>query len=208
MSIQVLYTKDQIANRVKEIADVISEKYSGEKLTLVGVLNGGMPFLTDLMRAVDPKLDIEIDTIDVSSYHGGLKTSGVVAFHKGLTNPERIKDRYIILVDDAVFSGHTLAKIREVFQGESLGCECACVVSDSSNRQVDIPRPEYVGFESPPGKHLVGYGMDAGYRYRTLPDICIYTPPMKERVGELKTAQQAERAPASPAKSAEILRSK
>jgi len=166
---KVLFTKEQIETRVAEIAKEISDKYRDKKLTLVGVLRGGAPFLVDLMREIDTKIDLEIDFISVGSYGSGKESSGVVTLHKDTTSD--ISGRHVIIVDDICDSGRTTESLKRMFGTRGEGCEVACMLSKPSRRKVDI-NPDYIGFEVP-DVFVIGYGMDADNKYRNLKDICV-----------------------------------
>ncbi|MCL2739769.1 MAG: hypothetical protein FWE47_01040, partial [Oscillospiraceae bacterium] len=150
---QVLFTKEQIAKRVREIAGEISRKYAGRPLTLVGVLRGGAPFLVDLMRELKcgppgtaaPTIDVEIDFISVGSYGAAQESSGVVTIHKDLTGD--ISGRNVIIVDDICDSGRPIAKLKKMFERMAASgapeaapptCEVAVVLSKPSRRVVDV----------------------------------------------------------------------
>jgi len=169
MIMRILFTKEQIAKRIKEIAEKISEKYKDKKLTLVGVLRGGAPFLVDLMREINPKIDLEIDFISVGSYGSEKTSSGVVTLYKDLTSD--ISGRYVIIVDDICDSGRTIEALKKMFDSRGVCCEVACMLDKPSGRVVDIS-PDYSGFEAP-NVFVVGYGMDDNEKYRNLKDICV-----------------------------------
>ena len=166
---EVLFTKEQIAKRIKDMAGEISEKYKNKKLTLVGVLRGCAPFLVDLMRELDPSLDIEIDFISVGSYGKAHESSGVVKIHKGLTGV--IAERNVIIIDDVCDSGRTIQKLKKMFETECETCEVAVLLSKPSRRVVNVEL-EYVGFVIP-DKFVVGYGMDDGEKLRNLSEIYV-----------------------------------
>ena len=166
---EIVFTKEQIAKRVRELAEQISRDYKGKALTLVGVLRGGAPFLVDLMRELDTALDIEIDFISVGSYGSGRESSGVVTLHKDTTCD--CSGRNVILVDDICDSGRTISHLKQLFSERALSCSIAVMLSKPSRRVVDIAL-EYVGFIIP-DKFFIGYGMDDDNKYRNLADICV-----------------------------------
>ena len=166
---ETLFTKEQIAKRIKEIAKEISEKYKDKKLTLVGVLRGGAPFLVDLMREIDPSIDIEIDFISVGSYGKAHESSGVVTIHKDLTG--EIAERNVIIIDDICDSGRTIIKLKKMLEPKCETCEVAVLLSKPSRRVVDVEL-EYVGFVIP-DRFVIGYGMDDGEKFRNLDSIYI-----------------------------------
>lgn len=163
-----IITKEQIAQRIKQIAQEIGAKYIKKPLTLIGVLHSGVPFLVDLMRELSPTLDVQIDYISVDSYGNLPKSSGVVTLSKNVTSD--ISKRYVILIDGIADAGHTLKILRTMFEQRALGCECACMLSQPSKREADVP-VEYIGFKIS-DQYVIGYGMDAEQKYCNLPDIC------------------------------------
>jgi len=164
---EVSFTKEQIAKRIKEMAEEISEAYKDKKLTLVGVLRGGAPFLVDLMRELDPSLDVEIDFISVGSYGKAHESSGIVTVHKDLTGD--VSERHVLIVDDVCDSGRTLAQLMKMFESKCESCEIAVLLSKPSRRVINVDL-SYVGFIIP-DKFFVGYGMDDAEKFRNLAEI-------------------------------------
>lgn len=168
-NLEVLFTKEQIANRIRELGAEITRDYAEKDLILVGVLKGSCVFLADLMRAIN--LPLAIDFMAVSSYKDGLQSTGDVEILKDLSNPIRGKD--VIVVEDIVDTGLTLSRLLEIL--ESRGARSIRLASF-----LDKPEPriktqlkiDYTGFEVP-NYFVVGYGLDAGGRYRNLPYIAI-----------------------------------
>lgn len=172
-NLEILYTEDQIQERIREIGKEITNEYRGRELVLVGVLKGSCVFLADLMRAID--LDLTIDFMAVSSYKDGTVSTGDVEILKDLSNP--IRDKYVIVVEDIVDTGLTLSRLLEI-----LGSRGAHSIKLASF--LDKPEPrvktdlkiDYTGFVVP-NKFLVGYGLDAAGRYRNLPFIAAVRDP-------------------------------
>ncbi|MGQ0540989.1 MAG: hypoxanthine phosphoribosyltransferase [Blastocatellia bacterium] len=174
-NLEVLYTADQIAERIGQIGKQIASDHAGTDLVLVSVLKGSCVFLADLMRAID--LPLTIDFMSVSSYKDGMQTSGDVEILKDLSNP--IRDKHVIVVEDIVDTGLTLSRLLEILQ--SRGAKSIRLASF-----LDKPEPriktelkiDYTGFVVP-NKFVVGYGLDAAGRYRNLPFIAVVTDPKK-----------------------------
>ena len=174
-NLEVLFTAEQIAARVGELGNEISEHYYGKDLVLVGVLKGSSVFHADLMRVID--LPITIDFMAVSSYKDGLKSTGDVEILKDLSNP--IRDKHVIVVEDIVDTGLTLTRLLEI-----LGSRGAQTIKLAS--LLDKPEPrikkelkiDYTGFVIP-NKFVVGYGLDAAGRYRNLPFIGVVKDPSR-----------------------------
>ena len=172
-NLEVLYTEDQIQERIAEIGRQITNDYRGSELVLVGVLKGSCVFLADLMRYID--LRMTIDFMAVSSYKDGTVSTGDVEILKDLSNP--IRDKHVIVVEDIVDTGLTLSRLLEI-----LGSRGAKSIRLASF--LDKPEPriktelkiDYTGFVVP-NRFLVGYGLDAAGRYRNLPFIAAVRDP-------------------------------
>jgi hypoxanthine phosphoribosyltransferase len=174
-NLEVLFSAEQITERVKEMGAQISRDYQGKDLVLVGVLKGSCVFLADLMRAID--LPLSIDFMSVSSYKDGTVSSGDVEIIKDLSNP--IRDKDVLVVEDIIDTGLTLSRLLDI-----LGSRGARSITLASF--LDKPEPrikkelkiEYTGFVVP-NHFVVGYGLDAAGRYRNLPFIGIVKDPSK-----------------------------
>ena len=172
-NLEILYTEDQIQQRIREIGTQITREHRGRELVLVGVLKGSCVFLADLMRTID--LELTIDFMAVSSYKDGTVSTGDVEILKDLSNP--IRDKDVIVVEDIVDTGLTLSRLLEI-----LGSRGARSIKLASF--LDKPEPrvktelkiDYTGFVVP-NRFLVGYGLDAAGRYRNLPFIAAVRDP-------------------------------
>jgi hypoxanthine phosphoribosyltransferase len=162
----ILISGDQIQKRVHELGAEISRDYAGKVPILVTVLRGGVLFLADLMRAID--IDHEIDFMAVSSYGKATHSSGVVRILSDLNM--NIQGRDVLIVEDIVDTGLTLAYIRENLETRQPASLRICALLDKKARRATTVRVEYVGFEIP-DKFVVGYGLDFAERYRNLPHI-------------------------------------
>ena len=167
---EVLFTTEQISDRVAELGRQLSEDFAGETPLLIGVLKGSAIFVADLMRAVSGP--VEIDFLAVSSYGEATKSSGVVKILKDLD--QQVKGRSVVLVEDIIDSGLTMKFLVDHLSAQQPAVlrTCSLLVRDSA--QVDGLTLDYVGFTIPPS-FVVGYGLDVGQRYRNLPYIATYT---------------------------------
>ena len=134
---------------------------------LVGVLKGAFVFMADLVRAIP--IGVEVDFMAVSSYGSATRTSGVVRIVKDLDLD--LTDRHVVLVEDIIDSGLTLAYLRKTLaqRGAASLEVCALLVRDATLR-VDPASLRYIGFRIP-GEWVVGYGLDVAQRWRNLPDV-------------------------------------
>ena len=168
LELKVLFTREQIAQRVAEIGQEITRDFAGQPVILLGVLKGASVFLSDLARAIH--LDATFDFLAVSSYNGRSQTSGEVRLTKDVD--ESMEDRNVLLVEDILDTGLTMAYLTKVLQAHQPRALRTVALLDKPARRVKPVRADYVGFEIP-DEFVVGYGMDHGERYRNLPDIRI-----------------------------------
>ena len=166
--LQVLYTRQQISDRVAELGERISHDLAGEKLVMVGVLKGAAIFLSDLARAV--QVDTTFDFVAVSSYGKGQRSSGAVKLIKDLDEP--IEGKNVLIVEDILDTGLTLAYLRKVFLQHHPRTLRIAALLDKPSRRIEKIDADYVGF-SIPNLFVIGYGMDFAERYRNLPEICL-----------------------------------
>ena len=168
-SMDVLYTRDQIAARVDEIGREISEEYAGESIVLIGVLKGAAIFLADLARAIT--VDNTFDFVSVSSYGRARVSSGAVKLIKDIDNP--IEGKHVILVEDILDTGLTLSYLRGLMlQHKPASLKIATCLDKPERRLVPI-EADYVAF-SIPNRFVIGYGMDYAEVYRNLADIRLF----------------------------------
>lgn len=164
---EVLIDAETLQKRIKELANQINHDYEGEQVLLICVLRGALPFLVDLMRNLT--ILNSIDCMAVSSYGEGARAStGNVRMTLDLQT--NIKGRHVILVEDIVDSGHTIAHVIELLRTRKPKSLKVCALLDkASRREVDVPI-DYKGF-SIANKFVFGYGLDLDEFYRNLPFI-------------------------------------
>lgn len=158
----------KIKNRVAELGQQISEEYKGKLPLVVCVLNGAFPFASELFQSLD--IDAEINFIRLSSYQGTSST-GVVRKMMGL-NPEDVKDRDIIVVEDIVDTGHTIVNLLADLKGMQPSSIKVATLLFKPEALVEEFEPDYVGF-SIPKKFIIGYGLDLDGLARNLKDIWV-----------------------------------
>lgn len=164
-----LIAADALQQRIVELGEEITADYAGRRPLLVGVLKGAFMFMSDLIRQID--LPVELDFMAVSSYGASTKTSGVVRILKDLDVD--LAGRDVLLVEDIVDSGLTLAYLRDLLMARSPASLQVCALLVREGSRPSAAELRYVGFEVPP-EFVIGYGLDFAERYRNLPYICIY----------------------------------
>jgi hypoxanthine phosphoribosyltransferase len=166
---EILITREQIAQRVAELGDQISEDYAGQSVLLIGVLKGAAIFLSDLARAIH--VDNSFDFVAVSSYGRARVSSGAVKLIKDIDNP--IEGKHVILVEDILDTGLTLSYLRGLMlQHKPASLKIATCLDKAERRLVPI-EADYVAFQIP-NRFVIGYGMDYSEHYRNLPDIRLF----------------------------------
>jgi hypoxanthine phosphoribosyltransferase len=160
---RVLFDERAIFRRLDEIAAQISNDYRDRELTVIAVLNGSLVFMADLMRRIP--LPLKLDCLSVASYHEKTEPSGEVIF-KQIAPPD-VQDRHILILDDILDSGHTLAAIREKLERAKPRSIRVCVLLSKKKRRARHVDADYVGFEIE-DEFVVGYGLDFMERYRNL----------------------------------------
>ena len=168
---EVLFSEEQLKNRVREIAQQITADYQGKEIMLISVLRGSFVFMADLCRAID--LPCTLDFMVVSSYGKGTKSSGQVQITKDLS--EDISDRHIIVVEDILDSGNTLSYLLKILENRHPASIRLCTLLDKPDRRVKPVQVHYSGFTIPDA-FVVGYGLDYAEKYRNLPYIGILKP--------------------------------
>lgn len=168
---RTLLTEDQVREGVARLAAEISSSYEGEAPLLIGVLNGAFVFVSDLMRGLT--IPAELEFIAASSYGDGTESSGLCEMTKDVDRP--LADRHLLVVEDIVDTGRTLAAIVDCLESREPASVKVCTLLDKpSRREVDL-RADYVGFEIP-DEFVVGYGLDFAQHYRGLPYIAVLKP--------------------------------
>jgi len=174
---EVLVTNEEIQEKVKKLGKMLSEEYKGKNPILVGVLKGALPFMADLMKAMD--IYLEFDVMDVSSYGASTVSSGQVKILKDLDTS--IEGRHILFIEDIIDTGNTLAYLTEMFQHRSAASIKIVTLLDKPSGRTKEIEADWIGFEVP-DKFVVGYGLDFIENYRNLPYIGVLKPEVYEEV--------------------------
>ena len=166
MSIEVLISEQDIRDRIQAMADALSEKYAGEEVLLVGILNGSVFFLTELAQKIS--IPVEIDFMAASSYGAGTESTGRVLITKDLERS--IKGVHVVIVEDIVDTGQTLHLLTEMLlERQPASLEVAVLLDKPARRKVCMAA-NFIGFEIP-DVFVVGWGLDYNQKYRDLPYI-------------------------------------
>lgn len=175
---EILLTEAEIDAMVRELGARISADYRGRRLTLVSVLKGSLPFMADLMRAID--IPVRIDLMEVSSYGGSAtESSGLVRILKDLS--ASIADEDVLIVEDIIDTGLTLNYLIRYLRGKAPASLRICTLLDKpARRLVEIP-VDYTGFTIP-DQFVVGYGLDYGELYRNLRYVGVLKPEVYSEV--------------------------
>ena len=169
--VNILFTEEQIQDKLRELAKEIESDYAGKDILIVGILRGAVMVMADLARALHRH--VEMDWMAVSSYGSGTKSSGVVRILKDLDTD--ITGRHVLIVEDIIDSGLTLSWIKSNLESRSpASVEICTLLRKPDVVKVDIP-VRYVGFDIP-NEFVVGYGLDYAERYRNLRDVAVLAP--------------------------------
>lgn len=165
--IRVLLSEEEVAARIKEVAEQISKDYEGKKLHLICILKGGVFFTCELSKRIT--LPLTMDFMSVSSYGSGTVSSGIVKIVKDLDDPIEGKD--VLIVEDIIDSGNTLSYLIEVLKQRNPNSIELCTLLDKPERRVKKQvQVKYTCF-TVPDEFIIGYGLDYDQIYRNLPYI-------------------------------------
>jgi len=168
---RVLIAEHELRARIGELGQQIARDYDRDNPVVVGVLQGAFLFMSDLIRAAP--IDLTTDFIGVSSYGVGTKSSGHVRLVSDLSMA--IEGRHVLLVEDIVDTGLTLAYLKRNLEARHPKSLRVCVLADKIERREIEVGVDYVGFTIP-NVYVVGYGFDLGGLYRNLPYVAALEP--------------------------------
>ena len=165
---RILFTEEQIRQRIREVAAEISEKYRGRDLKLIGVLKGSIFFLTALAREIE--VPLKIDFLAISSFSNRNTAPGLVRIAKDLD--ESIEGEDVLLVEDIVDTGFTARYLLQTLAGRGPNSLAICTLLDrTASRIVQVP-VEFRCFEIP-DRFVVGFGLDDRQLYRNLGYVAV-----------------------------------
>ena len=164
--IRVMYSEQEVADRIQEIADQINKDYEGKEIHMIGILRGGCYFMCELSKRIT--VPVTIDFMSASSYGMSTTSSGVVKIVKDLE--ESIVGRNVIVVEDIIDTGRTLSHLLKMLEERGPESLKLCTSLDKPDRRVVQVNIDYNGY-SIPDEFVVGYGLDYAQKYRNLPYI-------------------------------------
>lgn len=168
---EILFTEEQVAERIRAIGHEINRDYEGRDLLMIGILKGASLFLAELVKRIDMLVDI--DFMAVSSYGTSSESTGVVRILKDLDRA--VEGRHVLIVEDIIDTGLTLQYLKVLLEQRGAASVKVCSLLDKPSRhKVDI-EADYLGF-SVPDHFIVGYGLDYAEKYRNLPYVGVLKP--------------------------------
>jgi hypoxanthine phosphoribosyltransferase len=186
---RVLFDEPAIHRRLDDMAAQISNDYRDRELTVIAVLHGSLMFVADLLRRIP--LPLKLDCLSVASYHGKAQPSGEVVFKLATASPSGggqitlpdVGGRDILVLDDILDSGCTLAAVRETLETVRPHSIRICVLLSKKKQRARDVDADYIGFEIE-DEFVVGYGLDFRERYRNLPYISVLRRELLEQPGK------------------------
>jgi len=163
---RILFTEEEIKERVSSLAAEIRKDYEGKRPLIVGILKGCVIFYADLIRAIG--IPVELDFMSVSSYGTGTESTGQILIKKDMTAD--LKNRDVLIVEDIVDSGNTLFTLKGFLSHRGANSvKIVTLLNKPSRRKVPL-EPDYKGFDIE-DEFVIGYGMDYAEKYRNLPYV-------------------------------------
>lgn len=168
---KVVVTEEEIRRKVEEISRRLAEDYKDKDLTLIGILNGSLVFLSDLIRLLP--FPMRLDTVGASTYGDSVSPKAETLLLNKLRTD--IEDRDVLLVDDIIDTGKTLRKVVKDVKSYKPRTLKTCVLLNRPSRRSEKIEPDYCGFVLG-DDFVVGYGLDYNNSYRNLPYIAVLKP--------------------------------
>lgn len=168
-NVRILLKEEEVDKRIAEVAAMINRDYAGKEVHLICILKGGVFFTCELAKRLT--VPVSMDFMSVSSYGSGTESSGVVRIVKDLD--ESIAGKNVLIVEDIIDSGRTLAYLIEILKQRNPESIHLCTLLDKPERRVKKQvKVDYTCFEIP-DEFVVGFGLDYDQKYRNLPYIGI-----------------------------------
>ncbi|WP_282802478.1 hypoxanthine phosphoribosyltransferase [Secundilactobacillus kimchicus] len=168
---RVLFSQEDIQEACRRLGAQISRDYEGKKPVVVGVLKGAILFMVDLIKEMD--IMTEVDFLDVSSYHGGVASTGSITLNREFETD--ISGRHVIIVEDIIDTGLTLQYMLNYLNAHHVASAKVCTLLDKPEGRKVTAKADYVGFNVP-NEFVVGYGLDYQEFYRNLPYVGVLKP--------------------------------
>lgn len=165
---RIVVSEQQIVEACQRLGAQITEDYKDKNPVLVGALKGAVPFIAELIKYIDTH--IEIDFIDVSSYHGGTESTGEITINRDIATS--LNNRDVLIIEDIIDTGQTLKRLVELLASRGANSVKVVTLTDKPSGRVVEMVADYVGVVVPEG-FLVGFGLDYRENYRNLPYIGI-----------------------------------
>ncbi len=165
-NIEIVLSNEEIQTKVSEIAKYLDEKYANQNPVIVGIMRGALYFMSDLTQKME--IDLEVDVMSLSSYGKSSKSSGKVKILKDLDID--ITNRPVIVLEDIVDTGTTLAYLKEYFKHQKAKSVETISIFEKEGTNTNNVKADLIGFTLP-NYFLVGYGLDYANRYRHLPHV-------------------------------------
>jgi len=165
---ELVLSRETISRRIQELGQEISQAVGDDELVIIGILKGAFIFMADLVRALN--VPAKLDFVRLKSYGSLTESSGQVSITKDVEPDIELRGRKVLVVEDIVDTGLTLAFLRNHLEQHQPHSVQICAMIDKLERRKRYVELDYVGFEVARG-YLVGYGLDSAEKYRCLPDI-------------------------------------
>ena len=166
LNLETLISEESLQTRIVELGAEISRDYEGKEIVVLCILKGGVMFMTDLVKHITVPLKMEF--MVVSSYGDEYRSSGIVKIIKDLDEP--IKDKHVLIVEDIIDSGRTLAYVKKMLGEREAASIKLCTLLNKEEERVTDVEVEYEGFKVG-NEFVIGYGLDYKQYYRNLPYI-------------------------------------
>ena len=169
-NVRILLKEEEVDKRIAEVAAMINRDYAGKEVHLICILKGGVFFTCELAKRLT--VPVSMDFMSVSSYGSGTESSGVVRIVKDLD--ESIAGKNVLIVEDIIDSGRTLAYLIEILKQRNPESIHLCTLLDKPERRVKKQvKVDYTCFEIP-DEFVVGFGLDYDQKYRNLPWLLMH----------------------------------
>ncbi len=168
LNLETLISEEKLQSRIAELGEQISKDYEGKEIVVLCILKGGVMFMTDLVKHIT--LPLKMEFMVVSSYGNEYKSSGVVKIIKDLD--ESIQDKHVLIVEDIIDSGRTLAYITKMLEERKPASVKLCTLLNKEEERVAPIQVDYFGFKVG-NEFVIGYGLDYQQYYRNLPYIAV-----------------------------------